>query len=407
MVTDNESGHFLKSDDLAMLREFLATARLLGDTFENAIQLRVILDSNAIVSDLIWLSKKRIKPEARTSIQELVASQTLIPYAPSVAKLEIEKHIADVALKKGIPEEQLRNVWANYQKSVHFCDVEIETQEDNARVRDPNDLPFIRLEEQIGASGIVTNDKDIAAMGGNRINFDCIIQLRDYSRAKHLELTFGVGGMFLAAISVGAILGLVKILQSLIQAIARLPPWIQIMLVAGVVFVVAHPKTRKVVGDYVKSLGAKIQDGVLNLKEPFNEALNKVTKAQESANASLIRVQEIVQGDKRVPLRVHVYALCLASNIPLSIAQIERKVFAAGYKTRSEKFKSYLLSILKKDDRLGCTADGRWSIIRNQSEVAGHDVLLKEIRDEDIRQALQYAALLTREETYPLKDAHG
>src|SRR5712692_6528722 len=164
MVTDNESGHFLKSDDLAMLREFLATARLLGDTFENAIQLRVILNSNAIVSDLIWLSKKRIKPEARTSIQELVASQTLIPYAPSVAKLEIEKHIADVALKKGIPEEQLRNVWANYQKSVHFCDVEIETQEDNARVRDPNDLPFIRLEEQIGASGIVTNDKDIAAM---------------------------------------------------------------------------------------------------------------------------------------------------------------------------------------------------------------------------------------------------
>ena len=30
-----------------------------------------------------------------------------------------------------------------------------------------------------------------------------------------------------------------------------------------------------------------------------------------------------------------------------------------------------------------------------------------DLESEDIRQALQYAALLTREETYPLKDAHG
>lgn len=30
-----------------------------------------------------------------------------------------------------------------------------------------------------------------------------------------------------------------------------------------------------------------------------------------------------------------------------------------------------------------------------------------DLETEDIHQALQYAALLTREETYPLKDAHG
>lgn len=205
MIQEQTDKLVLNSADLAKLREFIATTRMLSEALGNAIQVRVVLDSNAILRDLIWLSRKRVNAKVKTSIQELIVSQTLIPYAPSVAKQEIEKHLPQVAVKQGIPVEVLQDIWADYQKSLNFCDVKVEVPENIKDIRDPNDLPFIQLAEEVGASGIATNDKDIAAMGGNRIHFDCIIQLRDYSRAKHLELTLRISGVLLAGVGVGAL----------------------------------------------------------------------------------------------------------------------------------------------------------------------------------------------------------
>lgn len=357
----------LKSAGLAHLRELIATTRLLSETIANAIQVRIVLDTNAILRDLIWLSKRRPNAEARTSIQELIVSQTLIPYAPTAARGEVEKHLVTIAAKQRIAIEVIRGVWADYQQTLHFCEVKVEAPNNAEGIRDLNDLPFIQLAREVGASGIATNDKDIAAMGGNAIHFDCIIQLRDYSRAKHTELTFHVGGIVVAAVGIGALAGIARTFQTIIQAIARLPPWVKLVFIAAAVFAIAHPKSREAIVSNLKALGSQIQNGVLHFRKPFTDAVGNFAEAHQRANAALSKARKTISAPKRIPLSTHVYAVCLASSRPLSSAEIERKVLAAGYKTRSKSFKAYLQRTLKEDKRFYSIEGDRWGVVKKYS----------------------------------------
>lgn len=348
----------LNNADLATLREFIATTQVLSHAIGNVIQVRVVLDTNMILRDVIYLSERRHKAGIRTSIQELIISQTLIPYAPSVAKYEVEKSLPEIARKRRMSAEVLQGVWAEYAKSLNFCEVATETTEDKKNVRDPKDLPFIQLAKEIRAGGIATDDKDIPAMGGTGIQLDCIIQLRDYARAKHIELAIRLGGTLLIAASIGALIGLIKIL---IQLVGRSPAWIKLALLGTAVFVIAHPKSREFIAGKLKVFGSSVKNG---LEEPFSEVLTKYSEAQKNASATLSKTLEVIEVSVRTPLSVHVYATCLASKNPLSPAEIERKVFTAGYKTRSKDFQKYLLRVLKQDTRLQRTHDGKWCIAK-------------------------------------------
>jgi len=354
----------LNSADLARLREFLATASAFSAAVGNAIQVRMVLDTNAILRDLIYLSERREKAGIRTSIQELISSQTLIPYAPSVAVQEVEKYLPRIAKKRRIAVEHLQEVWADYRMSLHFCDLKLETSGEASNVRDPKDLPFIQLAVAVGAGGIVTNDKDIPAMGGNPVHLDCIIHLRDYARAKHLELTFHLGGVLMLVVGVGAIVGLVKLLQGIIQAIGRSPAWFKLGLAAAVVIAIAHPRSRTFLVERFNALKTNIKRGALNLREPLGDVGSKFADAQKSASIALSKAQETISGNKRIALSILVYAICLASTGPLPMAEIERKVLVSGYKTRSKTFRNYLLRVLKQDTRLHCTKDGRWGLVQ-------------------------------------------
>lgn len=362
MVPEQPIKSVLNSANLATLREVIATTRVLREAIGNAIQVRVVLDTNVILRDLIYLSKRRGKVGVRTSIQELIVSQTLIPYAPSVAIHEVERNLPSIAGKRHVAVEVMQEVWVEYRKSLHFCDVKREVSEDERDARDPTDLPFIQLAKKIGAGGIATNDKDIPAMGGNSIHFDCIIQLRDYARAKQLELTIQFGGMVLMVAGVTALIALVRVFQNIIRSIGQLPTAVKLVLVGAVVFVIAHPKSREAVAGRLKALGSGMKNGVLDLRGPFSEAVNKFADAQKSANAALSKAQQVVAKSKRTALSIHVYAICLASKRPLLPVEIERKVLTAGYKTRSKALQKYLLRVLKQDARLYCTNDGRWGI---------------------------------------------
>ncbi len=362
MVRNEPIKSGIDSADLATLREFIATTRMLSDIIGNAIQVRMVLDTNAILRDLIYLSERRERAGVKTSIQELIVSQTLIPYAPSVAIREVEKYLPSIAAKRHIEVEVMQEVWVDYRKSLHFCDVKVEISGHEKDARDPKDLPFIQLASAIGASGIVTNDKDVPAMGGNSIHLDCIIQLRDYARAKQLELTIHFSGTLLMVAGVGALIGLVRLFQTIIRAIGQLPTPVKLVLVGAVVLVIAHSKSREIVADRLKALGSSIKGGVLDLRGPFSEAMDTFTDAQKNANTALSKAQQVAVISKRTALRTHVYAICLASKRPLLPAEIERKVLTAGYKTRSKAFQNYLLRVLRQDSRFYCTSDGRWGI---------------------------------------------
>jgi predicted nucleic acid-binding protein len=53
----------------------------------------------------------------------------------------------------------------------------------NTPARDPNDIPFINVAKRTKAVGIVTTDKDIAAMGGQVVAPETVRDIRDYARS--------------------------------------------------------------------------------------------------------------------------------------------------------------------------------------------------------------------------------
>jgi predicted nucleic acid-binding protein len=348
---------------LAQIRELIATAKLLRDTIGNVIQLRVVLDTNAIFHDLIWLCKKRSNRQAMTSIQELIESQTLIPYAPYHVRREIEKHIADIAKKQKLTERELRDAWGSYQKALTFCNIKVQPTEINKNVRDPNDLPFIKLADQIGASGIVTRDKDIQAMGGNPICLDCIIELRDYARAKHIELSFRLGTVLFVSVSFAALWGVIKIIKGMISVVSNLPTWTKVILILGAIFLIAHRPAREAVGKRLTSVGKKIRGGIRTTKEPLAELAQKAVSAQQIASDALAKVERrLPSANRKAPLTTAAYAICLAAGSPLSLLELERKLLAAGYRSKSKNLSSYLCRCLEADERFYKHEDGNWVV---------------------------------------------
>jgi len=180
-------GPIVPSDSLASLRELFIGIPHLAKVFSILPQLRLVIDSNIIISDLIWLTQKRQKEFARTSLQEVITSGTVIAFAPNKLREEIEEHLPRLAVEKGIPIENLRKEWIEYQKYLRFCESKQLAGESERQIVDPDDLPFIYLYGYVGAAAVVSRDHHILAMGAPTVKLDVIIHLRNYARQKVLK----------------------------------------------------------------------------------------------------------------------------------------------------------------------------------------------------------------------------
>src|SRR5574337_535426 len=61
------------------------------------VQLHLVLDTNVVVEDLRFLAAKRRIPTARTALQELFASETVVPYYPVEALPELNRTLDEIA----------------------------------------------------------------------------------------------------------------------------------------------------------------------------------------------------------------------------------------------------------------------------------------------------------------------
>lgn len=109
----------IKSDDLSNLRVFFEANPGL-EILTELFQLSVILDANVIIAELIWLTKTRDNPKARTALQEVIAADSLVAVAPVWLEDEIQENIPEVSEELGIPEDQLLEAWEKYRELIEF-----------------------------------------------------------------------------------------------------------------------------------------------------------------------------------------------------------------------------------------------------------------------------------------------
>jgi predicted nucleic acid-binding protein len=328
-----------------------------------------VIDTNVVIEELLYLVKSRKNPSARTSLQEAIDSGIVVALAPFKLRDEIIKHIPRLAEERGIPEESLRQAWLEYQHRINFVDVGPISAEDEASAADPDDLPFVYLYRKVDADAVLSRDRHIRAMGARSVELEVMIHIRDYARVKAPEVTLRAGAFIVTAPLVAGAHALVKLLIRAAKGIANLPPVVQLALLAGAAVVGAHPHSRRALSTFAS-------ERVVKLKEPALAALSILQALMEQFDAAEQQVwskQEILERSipraAKRPLRSVARSVCLGAGSALTVDELTRGVFRAGYESGSAQFKYYLLRVLRESEDFVCTPDGRWTV-RPSGEVA-------------------------------------
>src|SRR5437763_9996752 len=151
-----------------------------------------VTDSNAAIREVLFTSKYRRNESARTDLRESVESGVVRIIAPIELRIEMDRHIPNLALEKGIAEAKLRQEWQELQTHIEFREV-VECELPSLMVADPEDLPFVSLYLRSNADAVLTYDKHISMMGAQAVKPDAIRFARDYARSKAPEVTLRVG----------------------------------------------------------------------------------------------------------------------------------------------------------------------------------------------------------------------
>jgi predicted nucleic acid-binding protein len=325
-------------------------------------QIVLVLDTNAVLKELLYLVRSRRDQSARTSLQEVIDSGAVIRLAPHKLREEVGEKIPVLAAEKDVSEADIWREWAEYQPLIRFIDAGPFSDEERAAAVDPDDFPFVSLYRKVDADAVVSRDWHIGAMGARSIEPEALIHVRNYARAKAPEVALRVGAMAVTAPPAAGAYALWKLSVLAVKKFSVLPPWAQLGLLAGVLAVGASPRGRKAVSTAVSPLTAKLKATAPVLLELLGTLAEELNAAQQKADESQSAFEVYIPRRAKRPLKMVARRVCLQADAPLSVDELTRGVLRAGYESQSSQFKYYLLRILRQSDQFIRTADGRWTV---------------------------------------------
>ncbi len=353
----------LPSDHLREFRTLAVLWEALRPAIGNILQIRLVIDTNMVIAELLQLAKPHHVPSYRTALQELMASETIICYAPLQLKGEIEQHWLEVAENNGVTPKAAKALWDSYAPHLRFCPVNLEST-DLRGVPDPADLPFTLLAARIGAQ-IYSRDPHIGAMGGHVVTLDCVLRLRDYARYKTAEVAIQIGGVAIVSGTLGALILIFKALKAALSVFTRLPPGAKVLILLGLVWALADEGRRKALMAGCQKIASSLTG---TLGPPIQEAFGELAKVKPLAADALRQVEREIGQDKKLHLRVFLRAVLEGEASSLSLREIDMRVRAAGYCTTAKHFRVYLQRVLRQDPSFGQAADGTWGLAADTPE---------------------------------------
>ena len=285
----------VRSDVLKDLRNLIDSWRGFNGMIQGAATFSIVIDSNVVIGDLLWLVVKRRNPEATTELMEIIDAGTAVVYGPPRLLQEVQEKIPLIAAEKGLDAEKLFAEWESYRARFEVINP------DQSHVRalegsvDPDDADFVALAQTISAAGVLSKDKHIAMMGGNQISVKTIASLRGYSRATAIELTVKVNGLVLTLVGMAAIRSLFLGFRALIESLNRAPEWVKVALVAGGVFAASHLGTSEYLIRHFKVALDGIRDVSPKVIEELAAAMTLMQDQQNLAREHLDRAMKELQ----------------------------------------------------------------------------------------------------------------
>ncbi len=338
----------LPSDSLARWREFFASHPHLNLGFAELAQVPVVIDASAALADLRSMVLRPDPSAVRSALEEVVASGTVVAFAPPWLREEVAKKLPRLAMRSGVSLAILSELWVRYQSALRFYEP---SPARDIRV-DPKDIPYRDLARELGGILVYTKDRHFKMMGVRAIGLDEIILLRNFARGASpaFALKF-VGAAALMIVGVPV----VQVLKTVLGVIGRLPAPIKIGLAIATVWAAFHPKTREFLGRAAASprLGPA--------KKLLTKYADELGKSSLTAAESWRAFRPALPDRRRAPLLGHVRAICASTNGPVSEQAIETALQRAGYVSRSRNPGAYLRRRLRTDSRFVEGPKGSWS----------------------------------------------
>lgn len=271
------------------LRQVIQSYSDLEKYIGSIFQLRLVIDTNAVISDLLWMVRRK-QEDNKTAIIEVIQAGTLIAYAPEQLKNEVEEHLPIIAKKKNLSLEKIYKEWVDYQQYLEFIEIDDNQIKQYENSADPKDAPFVILAEMLNVAGVISDDPHIEALGGKRIALDIRLSLRDYSRSAAVAFSLRLGGVALSYMSVSLLGALGKCIGKLLQFIINLPDKVKIMLIIGLVLVFLFPSTRTRLLAYFQSVKGLFGETWAEISPSIAELIQE---AFEKGKETELKLQEI------------------------------------------------------------------------------------------------------------------
>jgi len=274
----HERANYLDSAILNSLRQLIELHPALEQATGQLPRFDIVLDANIAIRDLLY---KYRKPHLKqTTLEEVVKSGVVRLYAPSWLEAEmLSSTIPQISEKFKIPPETLFSSWETYKAIIIFDARFNHPQEVNSSCVDPKDAPYVQLQNAIFALGILSNDRDIDALGGTKLDRELVMTIRAYARSASYSVSIKVGGVVISNISLSVLKDVMLFFR---DVVARMPDWMKLLLLVGAFFVLAHPESRARLSAVIKSIGQGIGDVWPDIQQFLVYASEKVAEEQKA-----------------------------------------------------------------------------------------------------------------------------
>jgi predicted nucleic acid-binding protein len=285
----------------------------------------LVIDTNIVLQELLFVTKGRRLDSARSALQEVMDCGIVVTIAPTKLYEEVDEHLPRIAQVQGVPIEKLRSAWLEFQARIEFRAVQETGDVVGINVVDPDDVAFVTLYLTSDVHAVLTHDKDISRMGAETLGINDVMRVRDYARAKSPEVTIRVGGMLVVGVAIGGLVALVKLIASILRSFSKLSPEVQMLLVAGAIFAALHPATRKMLAAGISAIAENLKGPTEIFGDVCAEISLQVTAAQLTVKEKQPTIDSILT--KRLTTRSPTPAPVAVENGPLSTSRSNDPLF--------------------------------------------------------------------------------
>jgi hypothetical protein len=143
-----------------------------------------------------------------------------------------------------------------------------------------------------------------------------------------------------------------------------------LLLAAGVFAAVAHPKTRAKLGEVWNGIREAVGAITPGLSELTETLAVQWLESHEKATQKRAEVEATLPHPRQRSLLQHARSVCLGSQEPLPLAEIEVRMRNAGYLSRAKNFTAYLRRQLRANTQFIEVTPGHWALRSQEATVS-------------------------------------